>query len=157
MTDQKAAASKPLKLTAPRVSEKSRQADGVALLRACGFTILELGQKRRPVMCRNCRTMNWPTFTDSSSGTPDTAVMFPGWGAPVALMFEWKADGTPVRPEQRALSEAGMTMIVRTAREVAEAVCAFERYVLNRDPNKRLIAWLDSDGAYTRPAEETAP
>lgn len=136
---------KPLKMKRPRVSEKIEQNNAVAVLRACDYVVLELGQKRLPVFCRACGCKTWPTFTDSTGGTPDTMLTHSDWArqghANTWHAQEYKGPGTPVRPAQQALVEGGMSGIVHNAQEAARDVIAFE-LSMGIEPNARLVAWL---------------
>lgn len=140
-----AAKPKPLRMKAPRVPEKAIQNGIVALLRMSGYTVLPLGMSKKPSVCPQCHTRHWgQQATQNPLGCPDLIITGPGWGR-AWLALELKAADTKRRPEQIALVEAGACAFVTSDREAAADVLAFERR-MGVAQNKRLSAWLDSDG-----------
>lgn len=103
-----------------RIPEIARQNAVLTVVRLLGYTVFELGQKKQPVICSNCRTLNWQKQSTNTTGTPDLAVthetrwIYEQAGHIVGLLRGWemKAPDTAVRPEQARLAELGVTTIL---------------------------------------------
>jgi hypothetical protein len=136
----------PLNLHAPKDtrSEAERQAEGVAWLRAHGYTVIELGKGRKGVRCRDCGTFAVPTgWQGNDPGAPDTVVTRDSWPASCALLLEWKDGEKGARTKEQAeLEAAGRIAVVWDLRTCLMAVYAFERADPRIMPNPDLMDWL---------------
>lgn len=104
------------------ISEDTIQQCIVQGLTAYGYTVLVTS--RRLKRCRNCGA--WPGGADGATrGIPDLLVTRKGWG-PRWIGLEVKGPTTRVRPEQKALMESGMIVIVRSWEEAYDAVTTFK-------------------------------
>jgi hypothetical protein len=133
-----------VKVTLPRVSEKTVQAQGVTLLRTLGAKVYVLGTTRRRGDFQG--TMQTPGIADIFGFLPEQSPTIPRW---TPFWWEVKAAGGRLRPEQQdfeALCQgAYLTHIVGDL----DVLIAF----LVRG------GWLKADNVpyYRRPAAEVQP
>jgi hypothetical protein len=146
----------PLNLHAPKDtrSEAERQAEGVAWLRAHGYTVLEVGKGRKGVTCRSCGAFSFPTgWQGNDPGVSDTLITRDSWPLGCALMLEWKDGEKGQRTkEQAALEAAGRIWVVWDLRTCLAAVYTFEWDDPRITPNPEVRGWLISHGGLGREA-----
>lgn len=97
--------------------ESTIQTSIVHVLAMYGYTVIEIGRTRRMVKCKRCGAstpaIGWQGNTP---GAPDLMVTSPRWSGDW-VGIEVKRPGGAIRPEQRALADAGATSIVRSVRD----------------------------------------
>jgi len=143
---------KPFKLKPVRVSEKAIQNGIIAMLRMSGFVVLPLGMSKKPSTCPKCKTTFWgQQATQNPAGTPDLILTHDDWPSNCWMAIELKGAGTVIRPEQEELYRRNLTRVLRSDRDVAEYVIAYERQ-MEIEPNKRLWAWLEQSQPAVKPS-----
>lgn len=129
-----------LKMPSAKVSEKDRQTQIVTTLQSLGYVVLLLGQKRQIIICK-CGAKNWPVTTANTLGTPDLLCSHDRWPG-CWLGIECKTPTTVRRPEQIALAERGMSVIVETVGETLAAVLHLEQQ-MEIKPLPAMTAYLE--------------
>jgi hypothetical protein len=102
--------------------ESTIQTSIVNVLTMYGYTVIEIGRTRRMVKCRLCGASTPAVgWQGNTPGAPDLMVTCDRWrGDWVGI--EVKRPGGAIRPEQRALAEAGATSIVRSVRDALAVI-----------------------------------
>jgi hypothetical protein len=102
--------------------ESTIQTSIVNVLTMYGYTVIEIGRTRRMVKCRRCGASTPAVgWQGNTPGAPDLMVTCDRWhGDWVGI--EVKRPGGAIRPEQRALAEAGATSIVRSVRDALAVI-----------------------------------
>lgn len=89
---------------------------------------LEMGRWRKQLRCPTCGHFFTPRGSNANTpGAPDLLISHVAWPAPLWLGVELKTGpDAEVQPEQRALCEAGRTLIAWTWEQVWAAIQAAE-------------------------------
>lgn len=111
----------------PRKPESAVQREIRAVLTLLGYTVMETGKGRSRVSCTSCGAKSYATgWQGNTPGLPDLYVHRKGWGHPVAVALELKAeDGKPTETQQW-LEQMGMTRIVRSAADALDVLMGIE-------------------------------
>ncbi len=114
---------KTFRLVSPPIPEKSIQREIVEGLRRLGYYVLEAGKARRGVTCPKCGTANPATgWVGNTKGCPDLLVSRQEWQAGTWLGLEVKTATGTLRPEQKALADAGRLFVVRSWKDVLSVI-----------------------------------
>jgi len=105
--------------------ENDLQNSVVNLLRSLGYTVMETGKARSKSRCRCGAWVTASGWQGNTVGLPDLYIHRPSWGA-LALPIEMKTPTGQVRPEQKALADAGVTIICRSVDDVVACVSQHE-------------------------------
>lgn len=120
--------------------ESTIQTSIVRILTMMGYTVIEIGRTRRMVPCRRCGASTPAVgWQGNTPGAPDLMVTSTAWGGDW-VGIEVKRPGGAVRPEQKALADAGHTSIVRSVRDALGVVLDAEQ----RHGNDRQTAPIES-------------
>lgn len=107
--------------------ESTIQSSIVRLLGMMGYTVIEIGRTRRMVPCRRCGASTPAVgWQGNTPGAPDLMVTCAAWAGDW-VGIEVKRPGGAIRPEQRALADAGHTSIVRSVRDALGVVLDAEQ------------------------------
>lgn len=112
----------------PRRSEAALQAQVIALIAQVGYRCLEIGKGRKAVRCSRCENVWVPKggWNGNTEGSPDLFVYRDAWEPGRFLGLELKAEGTPIRPQQQTLIDAGRVVLIRSPREALLALLRVE-------------------------------
>lgn len=110
----------------PNVLENALQNSVVNLLRSLGYTVMETGKARSKSRCRCGAWVTAGGWQGNTVGLPDLYIHRPSWGN-IALPIEMKTPTGRVRPEQKALADAGVTTICRSVDDVVATLSQFEQ------------------------------
>jgi hypothetical protein len=149
--NQKAPAKAPAKVarkpkvSAVKISEKDRQTAVITTLTGIGYVVLQVAQKKVPIVCK-CGLRHWPKVTGNTNGVPDLLISHDRWvGMGVMMGMEMKTPTTRRRPEQIALNNRGMTVIIENVQQALQAVYCLERQ-MELDPLPRFMAYMEQGG-----------
>lgn len=110
------------KPTTKPISESTIQTSIVNVLRMLGYTVIEIGRTRRMVPCRRCGASTPAVgWQGNTPGAPDLMVTTTRWSGDW-VGIEVKRPGGAVRPEQKALADAGHTNICRSIHDALTVV-----------------------------------
>ena len=108
-------------------SESTIQTSIVRILTMLGYTVIEIGRTRRMVPCKRCGASTPAVgWQGNTPGAPDVMVTSSRWSGDW-VGIEVKRPGGAIRPEQKALADAGHTSIVRSVRDALGVVVDAER------------------------------
>lgn len=127
-------------MTTKPALESTIQTSIVRILTMMGYTVIEIGRTRRMVPCRRCGASTPAVgWQGNTPGAPDLMVTSTAWDGDW-VGIEVKRPGGAVRPEQKALADAGHTSIVRSVRDALGVVLDAEQ----RHGNDRQTAPIES-------------
>jgi hypothetical protein len=93
------------------------------MLRACGYTIIEVGKSRGKTRCRSCGTFQYATgWQGNTVGAPDLYVHCKDWPIPIGVGLELKTEKGSVREAQQLIANENMTVICRNIDDVINAM-----------------------------------
>lgn len=93
------------------------------MLRACGYTVIEIGKARAKSRCRSCGVYQYATgWQGNTVGAPDLYVHSKHWPIPIGVGLELKTEKGAVRTEQQKIADDNMTVICRTVDDVINAM-----------------------------------
>ena len=113
----------------PKLSEAALQSQARATLALLGYATAEVGAGRKQVSCPCCSHRFFPEgWQGNTPGVPDLlAFRYHADFPPVAAMIELKqSEGSPIRPAQKALADAGRSRIAHTIGGIIAALLAAE-------------------------------
>lgn len=113
-------------MTSHKMPENALQNSVVNLLRSLGYTVMETGKTRTKSRCRCGAWVTAGGWQGNTVGLPDLYIHRVSWGV-IALPIEMKTPTGRVRPEQKALADAGVTTICRSVDDVVTTVLEFEK------------------------------
>jgi hypothetical protein len=132
------------------LTEAQRQGAAVDLLRAIGYSVLVLGEVRPIALCLPCSRKRgsrvigrcpechkavYSPDTGNTPGAPDTMVSHVRWPPLSWAAIEWKRAARSARRDaQKALVEAGRSIMVTSERECIEALIRYERDIVGIEP-----------------------
>jgi hypothetical protein len=100
---------------------------------------METGKGRGKTKCRCGAWVTATGWQGNTVGLPDLYIHRPLWGN-IALPIELKTPTGRVRPEQKALADAGVTTICRSVEDVVTTVSQFEeRFGLQCESFRRFL------------------
>lgn len=106
-----------------KVTEEQVQRAAMQAFEWNGFDVLQTSRRRFLTVCPGCSYKFRPSGGDGASkGVPDLLVRHKDWPKAMWLGVEVKGPKTAVSPEQKALSDKGAIVIIRSVEDVLELI-----------------------------------
>lgn len=111
------------------VPEKHIQESIVKYLRYSGYLVLETSERRKRILCLNCKEWFMPHSGRAGvdKGLPDLYARSPKWPANLWAGIEVKGRTTEISPEQQNLASQNAITIVRSPEEALHVVKLLDR------------------------------